>query len=70
MGYCKQSRPCSGLQPCNADADCPSEICLVNGCGNVCAETQYLCPNTSLTKALFKKPAAIDTSVKQEKVTL
>ncbi|KUJ23897.1 uncharacterized protein LY89DRAFT_776109 [Mollisia scopiformis] len=55
VGYCKQNRPCEGLTPCTADSDCPSDICLVNGCGTVCAETQYLCPNTSSAKFLFRK---------------
>ncbi|KAF8856003.1 hypothetical protein BDZ45DRAFT_804502 [Acephala macrosclerotiorum] len=68
-GFCKQSRPCSGLPACTLDSDCASGICLVNGCGSVCADVQYLCPNTSSAKFLFTKPEAIDASVKQEKIT-
>jgi hypothetical protein len=30
-------------------------VCLVNGCGHVCAGTQYLCPNNSVPKMLFAK---------------
>jgi len=57
VGYCKQNRPCEGLLPCTLDSDCASDICLVNGCGTVCAESQYLCPNPSSTKRLFRKKA-------------
>ncbi|CZR56072.1 uncharacterized protein PAC_05960 [Phialocephala subalpina] len=69
VGYCKQSRPCSGLTPCTLDSDCASGICLVNGCGSVCADVEYLCPNTSSAKFLFTKPEAFDASAKQEKIT-
>jgi len=57
VGYCKQNRPCEGLLACAVDSDCESDICLVNGCGTVCAESEYLCPNTSSTKRLFRKKA-------------
>lgn len=55
VGYCKENRPCDVLAPCTVDNDCISNICLVNGCGSVCAETEYLCPNTSSAKLLFRK---------------
>lgn len=57
IGICKQNRPCSGLQACTLNGDCTSDICLVNGCGTVCAEPQYLCPNPSSTKRMFRKKA-------------
>lgn len=55
MGYCKKPLNCAGLLPCKTGADCPSTVCLTNDCGNVCAGTEYLCPNNLAPRVIFKK---------------
>ena len=57
QGYCKQARSCSELLRCSSNTDCDSLICTSNNCGQVCAQTQYLCPNPVVTARLFRKKA-------------
>ncbi|KAH6670440.1 hypothetical protein B0J14DRAFT_97024 [Halenospora varia] len=60
QGYCKKAAACPGLQFCGTGADCnsgnnASGICLVNGCGQVCAQVSALCRNVASAKMLFAR---------------